>query len=117
MEVKVKDKNGDYKTYDELVAQGEMYRFKARAECFPDVLEAFQLLHKYGINTCRVTIRSFDLWDAIFDFYTSHPLERVQTIINYGNDLHRIVQTIKPYNQYTGEIDNSFFEPKQKESP
>jgi hypothetical protein len=48
--------------------------------------------------------------DTDFDFWTATPIKTIQTLWNEeGTDLHRIIQTIKPFNEYDGKIDVSFW--------
>ena len=73
-------------------------RYKARAECFYDVLNAFNIIYKYNEsverkNTICVispTIRGSAMLGADFDFWTDAPLIKIQWLLNKkGSDLHR----------------------------
>jgi hypothetical protein len=92
--------------------------YKARAECFVDVICAFHIIHEYNmdqhpkdiIRLVSPTIKSSPMGDTDFDFWTATPIKTIQTLWNEeGTDLHRIIQTIKPFNEYDGKIDVSFW--------
>lgn len=93
--------------------------YKARAECFGDVINAFHIIqeynrHKDGSNIIRLispTIKSSVMMDTDFDFWTATPIRTLQKLWNdKGQDLHRIIQTIKPFDKYDGEVDNSMWD-------
>ena len=91
--------------------------YKARAECFHDVISAFHIIHEHnrGCSESRIirlilpTIKGSPM-DADFDFWTETPIKTIQTLWDTnGFDLHRIIQTIKPFDKYDGKIDLSFW--------
>ena len=95
--------------------------YKARAECFGDVISAFHIINEYNrdkeghhiIRLISPTIKGSAMMDADFDFWTATPIHILQKLWDdKGQDLHRIIQTIKPIDKYTGKIDNSFWDTK-----
>lgn len=102
----------------EMEKQGYTH-YKARAECFHDVISAFNIIHKYNrdkeghhiIRLISPTIKGSPMGDAVFDFWTESPIKTIQTLWDtYGRDLHRIIQTIKPFDKYDGKTDSSFWD-------
>jgi len=100
-----------------LEAEGYTH-YKGRAECFNDVISAFHIINEYnrknhGSNIIRLispTITGSAMMDADFDFWTATPIRTLQKLWNdKGQDLHRIIQTIKPIDKYTGKIDNTMW--------
>lgn len=93
--------------------------YKARAECFADVISAFHIIQQYNNNNdgskiirlISPTIKGSAMMDADFDFWTATPIRTLQKLWNdKGHDLHRIIQTIKPIDQYDGKIDNTMWD-------
>ena len=107
--------NDDYLKYIE----GKGYtHYKARAECFPDVISAFHIIHIHNMDvdkTQRIpiispTIKGSSMGDTDFDFWTNTPIKSIQMLWDRkGSDLHRLIQTIKPIDKYDGKTDNSFW--------
>ena len=97
-------------------------RYKGRAECFGDVINAFHIIHEHNkdnvdswgdnlIPLISPTIKGSPMGDTDFDFWTNAPLIRFQWLLDFaGRDLHRIIQTIKPFDKYDGQIDNSVWD-------
>lgn len=111
----IKDDDGAFVSIEEYWKRGKIFRYKARAEMFPDAVHAFNLLFSGGrlgrYKVIKITMKSLLLGDCIFDFYTDTPMKDLQTLWDKeGKNLHRIIQTIKPYDEYDGKIDNSFYE-------
>lgn len=99
--------------------------YKGRAECFIDVIAMFDIIHKHNCkcidraaahdNSIRIispTITGSAVGDTEFDFWSNAPMRKIQKLLNdrnddlqEGQDLHRIIQTIKPYALYTGDVD------------
>lgn len=95
--------------------------YKARAECFGDVISAFHIINEYNrdkeghhiIRLISPTIKGSAMMDADFDFRTATPIHILQKLWDdKGQDLHRIIQTIKPFDKYDGKTDLSFWETK-----
>lgn len=97
---------------------GKCFHYKARAELFPDVVRAFHILldsHFGEFKVIRPIIKGSMMGDVEFDFWTCSTIEELQKVWDEeGTDLHRIIQTIKPFESYTGERDNSYWENKKK---
>ena len=102
--------------------QGLMH-YKARAECFADVISAFHIINEYnydneGYKIIRIispTIKGSPMGDADFDFWTESPIRLLQKLWNdEGQDLHRIIQTIKPFEKYDGRINNTMWDEIKK---
>ena len=99
--------------------------YKARAECFADVISAFHIIHEYNrdkeghhiIRLISPTIKGSPMGDTDFDFWTESPIKTIQILWDTnGRDLHRIIQTIKPFDKYDGKTDLSFWDkPKPKD--
>lgn len=98
--------------------------YKARAECFADVISAFHIIHEYNrdkeghhiIRLISPTIKGSAMMDADFDFWTATPIKTIQTLWDTnGQDLHRIIQTIKPFDKYDGKTDLSFWDKPKDE--
>jgi len=99
------------------------YRYAARAECFMDVIRAFKIIDDYnqedeGRNIIRIispTIKGCAMGDTDFDFYTNEAPRTLQTLWDTrGIDLHRIIQTLKRFENYDGKTDLSFWKPEKK---
>ena len=97
--------------------------YKARAECFADVISAFHIINEYnydneGYKIIRIispTIKGSPMGDADFDFWTESPIRLLQKLWNdEGQDLHRIIQTIKPFEKYDGRINNTMWDEIKK---
>jgi len=91
---------------EDMAKRGNVFHYKARAECFPDVINAFSLMHKHAFKTIKVCITSDMCGDADFDFWTQSSIEELRHLWDTeGVDLHRISQTIKPFDNYDGKIE------------
>jgi hypothetical protein len=106
------------KSMKQLLEKGFIH-YKARAECFIDVVTAFNTIHDYnmeqrneGIIPLVVpTIRGSVMGDADFDFWTNKPIRLLQHLWHTrAEDLHRIIQTIKPIDSYDGVADNTMWD-------
>ena len=96
--------------------------YKARAECFGDVINAFHIIYEYNnrvevddqiIRLISPTIKGSPMGDTDFDFWTNSHIKFIQTLWDTeGRDIHRIIQTIKPFDKYDGKIDCSFWNTK-----
>jgi hypothetical protein len=108
-----------------MVAEGYTH-YKARAEDFDDVIDAFKFLEEYNNTICkkrnnwgnciRYTDPSIKRWmngDVDFDFWTPTPIRELLQIWHdkagskYEHIVELIVMTIKPYDEFTGEIDET----------
>ena len=97
--------------------------YKGRAECFADVINGFHIIQEHNLrsslgynykdNVIRLispTIKGSLTMDAVFDFWTTTPIKTIQTLWDTkAKDLHRMIQTIKPFDKYDGKIDLSFW--------
>ena len=97
--------------------------YKGRAECFADVINGFHIIQEHNLrsslgynykdNVIRLispTIKGSLTMDADFDFWTTTPIKTIQTLWDTkAKDLHRMIQTIKPFDKYDGKIDLSFW--------
>lgn len=100
--------------YLESLEKKGFVHYKARAECFVDILDAFNLLRNRRIVLASPTIKETALGCANFDFWTNIPINDLKIIWDKeGRDLHRIIQTIKPIDKYDGKVDNSFWEEQE----
>ena len=100
-----------------IESQGHTH-YKARAECFGDAINAFQIIYehnrdKLGHNIIRIispTIKGSPMGDAVLDFWTEYPIKTIQMLWDTkGTDLHRIIQTIKPIDKYDGKVEMGFW--------
>jgi hypothetical protein len=95
--------------------------YKGRAECFADVISAFNIINDYNKDKGRMeriylispTILGSPMGDTDFDFW----LDGSKTILEVfklwddkGTDLHRMIQTTKPFYEYDGKVDYKVFE-------
>ena len=96
-----------------------LIRYKARAECFMDVINAFKIIQDYnedqdGDKIIRIIlpeIKGDITGDTDFEFWTDTPILKIQKLWDtWGQDLHRIIQTIKPFEEYTGKKDNTMWD-------
>jgi len=107
-----------------METQGYIH-YKARAECFADVIEAFHIIQEYNIELdynlkshpsdiirlISPTITGSPMGDTDFDFWTESPIKSIKKLWDTrGRDLHRIIQTIKPIEEYDGKVDLSFWD-------
>lgn len=104
---------GELVSYEEYRRRGKVFRYKARAEWFGDVISAFRILltrpYLGRVKIICPSIQGSFLGCAVFDFYTFTPLKELQDIWNKeGQDIHRIVMTIKDYDEYDGHF-NSYY--------
>jgi hypothetical protein len=74
--------------------------FKLRAECFQDVL---QLLNKIRKNLYGFKIERDFFPDVEFEFFTNLTLDEINAILMKQDDSHVMMETLKPFNEYTGE--------------
>ena len=102
----------------ERMTNAGYYRYAARAECFMDVIRAFKIIDDYnedkeGHHIIRIispTIKGSCMGDTDFDLYTNEAPHTLQTLWDtQGTDLHRIIQTIKRFDEYDGKTDLSFW--------
>ena len=97
--------------YLESLEKKGFVHYKARAECFTDILDAFNLLRNRQIVLASPTIKETALGCASFDFWTNKPIRDLKVLWDTeGRDLHRIIQTIKPIEMYDGKVDLSFWD-------
>ena len=108
----------------ERMTNAGYYRYAARAECFMDVIRAFKIIDDYnkykeGHHIIRIispTIKGSFMSDTDFDFYTNEAPHTLQTLWDtQGTDLHRIIQTIKRFDEYDGKTDLSFWAEEEDE--
>lgn len=98
----------------ELLKKDGYINYKARAECFADVMDAFNIAAKHRFTLFSPTLKGTPMGDAFFDFWTNMPINDLKVIWDKeGRDLHRIIQTIKPIEKYDGKVDNSFWEEQE----
>lgn len=106
-----------------ILRRAEKYgfeHFKGRAECFADVITAFHIIAQHNIKHPHITeniqiisptIKSSAMMETDFDFWADVPIRALQKLWNdKAHDLHRLIQTIKPIDEYTGEIDNTMWD-------
>lgn len=85
--------------------------YKARAECFADIMDAFSIAAKHRITLFSPTLVGTPMGDAYCDFWTNKPIHELKVLWDTeGRDLHRIIQTIKPIEEYDGKVDLSFWD-------
>ena len=85
--------------------------YKARAECFADIMDAFTIAAKHHITLFSPTLIGTPMGDAYCDFWTNKPIRDLKVLWDTeGRDLHRIIQTIKPIEEYDGKVDLSFWD-------
>ena len=105
---------GEMVSYEVYHRRGKIFRYKARAEWFGDVISAFNILftrpYLGQVKVISPNIQGSATGGAVFDFYTFTPLKDIQDIWNaWGKDIHRIIMTIKPYEEYDGEF-NTYYD-------
>ena len=82
-------------SYKRMVESGKCFHYKARAECFPDVINAFNLMIERGHKCIKVNIQSLMFGDTYIDFWTTTPISDLQRLWDdEGIDLHRLSKTI-----------------------
>jgi hypothetical protein len=85
--------------FEDLRIEGEQH-FKLRAECLDDVLFLCKRMPKiWGIK--------IEQWgpmpDVEFEFKTSLTSDEILAILKKRVDSHVMIDTLKPYDEYTGE--------------
>lgn len=79
----------------------DMRHFKLRAECLDDVL---QFIHKMPTNVWEMKIVQVgQLPDVEFEFKTTLTLNEVLSILSRQTDSHVMMETLRPFDKYTGE--------------
>jgi len=93
----------NFKMIREMEANGQLKNlkhFKLRAECFHDVLLLIDKLSKslYGYR-----IERDFLPDVEFEFITNMTSNDILAILRKQADSHVMMDTLKPFDEYTGE--------------
>lgn len=79
----------------------DIKHFKLRAECLDDVL---LLIHKMPTNVWEMKIVQVShLPDVVFEFKTTLTLDEILAIMNKQADSHVMMDTLRPFDEYTGE--------------
>ncbi|HEY5124269.1 MAG TPA: hypothetical protein VIK14_11085 [Ignavibacteria bacterium] len=87
--------------FEDLHIEGEKH-FKLRAECINDVLLLIEKMRKRDIWAIKIEQCGF-LPDVDFEFKTTKTLDEILTILRKQVDSHVMIDTLAPYNEYTGE--------------
>ena len=81
--------------YKGMVMSGRCFHYKAMAECFPDGLQALNLMIEGGHKCIKVNITSDMFGETYIDFWTMTPMADLQRLWEEeGIDLHSLYQTI-----------------------
>ena len=78
----------------------DLNHFKLRAECFQDVLILIDKLNK---NLYGFRIERDFLPDVEFEFITNLTLDEILAILDNQVDSHVMMETLRPFDEYTGE--------------
>lgn len=78
----------------------DLNHFKLRAECIQDVLFLMDMLSK---NLYGYKIERDFLPDVEFEFYTNLTKDKILSILSRQEDSHVMMDTLKPFEEYTGE--------------
>ena len=93
----------DFEMIQEMESEGyikDLKHFKLRAECFHDVL---QLLNKMCKNLYGFKIERDFYPDVDFEFVTNLTSDEIMAILRRQTDSHVMMETLKPFDEYTGE--------------
>lgn len=75
--------------------------YKLRAECLDDV---HLLIHKMPQNVWEMKIlQAGQLPDVVFEFKTTLTLDEILAILSKQVDSHVMMETLRPFDEYTGE--------------
>lgn len=75
--------------------------FKLRAECLDDVL---LLIYRMPTNMWEMKILQVgQLPDVVFEFKTTLTLDEILAVLNRQVDSHVMMETLRPFDEYTGE--------------
>jgi len=86
--------------FEDLRIEGEQH-FKLRAECFHDVL---LLIKKMPKNVWGIKIEQWGpMPDVKFEFKSRFASDEILAILMKQVDSHVMIDTLKPYDEYTGE--------------
>lgn len=86
--------------FEDLHVEGEKH-FKLRAECLSDVLP---LIKKMPKNVWGIKIEQWGpMPDVEFEFKTRLTSDEILAILKKRVDSHVMIDTLKPYDEYTGE--------------
>jgi len=92
-----------YKRIQKMEKEGfvrDAKHFKLRAECFHDVL---LLLEKMSKNLYGFKIEQDFYPDVDFEFFTNLTSDEIIAILMRQPDSHVMMETLKPYDEYTGK--------------
>lgn len=79
----------------------DIKHFKLRAECLDDVL---LLIHRMPQNVWEMKILQVgQLPDVVFEFKTTLTLDEILAILKMQVDSHVMMETLRPFDEYTGE--------------
>ena len=85
--------------FEDLHFEGEKH-FKLRAECLDDVLFLYKKMPQiWGINI----VQWGHMPDIEFEFKTTLTSDEILAILKKRVDGHVMIDTLKPYDEYTGE--------------
>jgi len=93
----------NFKMIREMESNGHIKdpaHFKLRAECFQDVLI---LIDKLSKNLYGFRIERDFLPDVEFEFITNLTSDEILAILSKQVDSHVMMDTLKPFDEYTGE--------------
>ena len=100
-------------------SEKSLYHLKCRGETPGDLLCGLEILRRAGYKLCYIKMITISCMVADLEFMTDISCDKVQQLWDdYMNDsdekwvqeIHRMIQTLKPFKEYTGKIDNSFYE-------
>lgn len=94
----------DFKLVHKLEKEGyskDIKHFKLRAECLDDVL---LFIHRMTTNFWEMKILQVgQLPDVEFEFKTTLTLDEILDILSKQVDSHVMMETLRPFEEYTGE--------------
>lgn len=93
----------DFEMINEMESEGyikNLKHFKLSAECFHDVL---LLLKKMRKNLYGFRIEQDFFPDVDFEFVTNLTSDEILAILMNQIDSHVMMETLKPFDEYTGE--------------
>lgn len=86
--------------FEDLHVEGEIH-YKLRAECLDDVL---LLIKKMPKNVWGIKIEQWGpMPDVEFEFKSRLTLDEILAILRRQDDSHVMMETLKPFDEYTGE--------------
>jgi hypothetical protein len=90
-----------------MLEKGKFFRYKCRAECFIDVIEAFKLLFdRRGFKVIKPIITGSMFGCADVEFYSDQSISKIINVWKEGCDIHRLWQTLNFADKYDARVIN-----------